>query len=39
MPEEPPLSADELARMLWQLEAKAGDVLMQQMLHRLAHQR
>jgi hypothetical protein len=34
--EEP--SADELARMLWQAEAKAGDILTQQMLDHLAQQ-
>ena len=38
MPEKPEISADELARMLWQAEAKAGDVLMQQMLDMLGQQ-
>jgi hypothetical protein len=38
MPKKPVPSTDELARMLWQLEAKAGDVLMQQMLDRLGQQ-
>ena len=32
MPKKPVPSADELARMLWQAEAKAGELLMQQML-------
>src|SRR5271165_3283775 len=30
MPKKPVPSTDELARMLWQAEAKAGDILMQQ---------
>lgn len=38
MPKKPTPSADELARMLLQVEAKAGDVLMQQMLDRLGQQ-
>ena len=36
--EKPMPSTDELARMLWQAEAKAGDILMQQMLDRLGQQ-
>jgi Plasmid pRiA4b ORF-3-like protein len=38
MPKKPMPSTDELARMLWQAEAKAGDMLMQQMLDRLGQQ-
>jgi hypothetical protein len=38
MPKKPVSSTDELARMLWQAEAKAGDILMQQMLDRLGQQ-
>jgi hypothetical protein len=38
MPKKPEPSTDELARMLWQAEAKAADVLMQQMLDRLSQQ-
>ncbi len=38
MPKKPVISTNELARMLWQAEAQAGDVLMQQMLDRLGQQ-
>jgi hypothetical protein len=38
MPKKPVPSTDELARMLWQAEAEAGDILMQQMLDRLGQQ-
>ena len=37
MPKKPAPSTDELARILWQAEAKADDILIQQMLDRLAH--
>ena len=38
MPKKPVTSNDELARMLWQVEADASEVLMQQMLDRLGRQ-
>jgi hypothetical protein len=38
MAKKPATPADELARMLWQAEARAADSLMQQMLDRLARQ-
>jgi hypothetical protein len=38
MPKKPVPSAEELARMLWQAEARAGDVLMQQLLNHLGQQ-
>jgi hypothetical protein len=38
MAKKPATSADELARMLWQAEARAADALMQQMLDQLARQ-
>jgi len=38
MPEEPKPSADELVRMLLQLDAQGGDVLMQQIMDRLSQQ-
>jgi len=38
MPKKPVPSTDELTRMLWQMEANAADVLMQQMMDRLGQQ-
>jgi hypothetical protein len=38
MPEKPKPSADELARLLLQFEATAGDVLMKQVLNQLGQQ-
>jgi hypothetical protein len=38
MPKEPAISIDELARMLWQAEANAAEVLTQQMLDQLKQQ-
>ena len=38
MPKKPATSADERARIFWQAEATAGEVLMQQMLDRFEQQ-